>query len=450
MLPHRPSPRALSLALCLVACGAPAALQLAACGGPASPIVLTAPPPSASASGPLAAASASAPAASSSAAAPLASAPEDESDGGPDEGAGSIDTDIPPAPCDLSRPYRGEIGKKTVSVILARSGDALRGATAYDGNTGEIELVGTAAEGKFTLTERKDRKDLATMRGSCEAATGILAGTWNQGTTTLEFRLRPRAAGGVGIAQRVKQIGTPSEEQTSCTWKVRSPVVFGLGNAERTARINTALRIQFPNETDMERQILACGPKVDRHVNGWYSIEANAGGLLSVLLNGYTYMGPAAHGDWNAGGAAVSLDIPTGRRLALKDIVTSSKALRPLIKSCMPFAGNILGWNEWQLEQSIQGVEAEDREPSSVRDPSFLVLPDGLAVLMRNMPTVGAIFEFQGVVVRWGALQRAGLLAPRSPVARLWANQPALAPGDAACARMFFPRWIKPPKEKTP
>ncbi len=448
-MPRRPSSRALSLLLLLAACGAPA-LHLAACGAPPAPIVLTPPPPDApSASAPLAAESASAPlAAGSASAAQVAEVvPEEE---GPNNLAGTIDTDIPTAPCDLDRPYRGEIGKSVVSVILARSGTGLRGATAYDGNTGEIELAGSVgSDGKFTLTERKDKKDLATMKGTCEANTGTLVGTWNQGAVTKEFRLRPRPAGGIGIAQLRKQIGKASEDTPSCTWDVRSPVVFGLGSAEKAGRINAALRLHFFHEADLEREVLACGPKSDKHATGWYSIEANKEGLLSVLLNGYLYFGPAVHGEWNAGGTAVSIDIPTGRQLRVKDVVTSSKALRPVVQSCMEFAGKALEWNEWELERALQGVAAEEGAPSTIREPSILVLPEGLVVLIRNMSTVGAFYEFQGIVVRWGALLRAGILAPRSPVARLWANQKALAAGEPACDRLFIPRWLTK-KTKSP
>jgi hypothetical protein len=177
-------------------------------------------------------------------------------------------------------------------------------------------------------------------------------------------------------------------------------------------------------------------------VTGWYSIEADEQGLLSVLQNGYLYFGPAVHGDWNAAADAVSIDLATGRRLGVKDVVTSAAALRPVVKSCVPFAGAKLELDDYELERSLQGWPAEDGEPSSIHDPTLLVLPDGVAALITGMNTVAAWYELRGPVIRWGALARAGILPARSPIERLWKAVPALGADEPACTRMFTPKWI--------
>jgi hypothetical protein len=84
-------------------------------------------------------------------------------------------------------------------------------------------------------------------------------------------------------------------------------------------------------------------------------------------------------------------------------------------------------------------VPAEEGEPSSIREPGFLVLEDGLAVVMTGMPTVGAGLEFIGPVIRWGALLREGILKRSSPVSRLWAKERPLEKGQPACQRIFTP-----------
>ena len=224
---------------------------------------------------------------------------------------------------------------------------------------------------------------------------------------------------------------------------MRSPAVFGLDDPDREGRINLALRMHFRDEASLEKQVTQCPPRSDNHATGWYSIEADESGVLSVLRNGYLYFGPAVHGEWNAGSDAISIDVPTGRRLALKDVVTSGAALRPIIKSCIPFGAEKLPqWNDYELERNLQGLPAEDGEPSTIHDPTFLVLPDGLAVLLTGLPTVAAWDELHGIVIRWGALKRDGVLAPKSPIARVWATAAALSAGEPACERIFVPRWM--------
>ena len=86
-------------------------------------------------------------------------------------------------------------------------------------------------------------------------------------------------------------------------------------------------------------------------------------------------------------------------------------------------------------------LDSPDLNLRTVFAPSFLLLSEGMAVLIRNQPTVSAALELQGPVIRWGALLRAGILQGASPVARLWKDDVPLPAGEPACIRFFKPRW---------
>lgn len=376
---------------------------------------------------------------------------------------GAIDTEASTAPCDFSRNYRGKVGDSPWSVILKRKDASLEGFVAYDNGSGDLTLRGSVRpDGTFALEESKDGQKGGQIEGRCAAETGILSGTWKQGKTTRNFALSPRSAQGVGIFERRRVIGKSAEEEPLCYLDVHNPAVFGLGDAARAGLINSHLKIKFfgLDEAATEQRVQSCPKGTDNHVTGYYSIEMNEQGVLSILENGYVYLGPAAHGDFNAAAAAISIDIPSGRKLALTDIVTSSKALRPVVTSCMKLVVEKLdGGDEWWHERSIQGVPADkygdpveetskDFVPSSIHEPSFLVLPDGLAVLIRGQNTVGAFLEMQGPVIQWGALLRAGVLKNNSPVGRLWSSAKPLAASDASCVRFFSPKWNTPIKKK--
>jgi hypothetical protein len=434
------------------------ALFACSCGAPASPpVVPGAPPAPLVSASPASSAAPAASAAPSTDTAPPVASDEDEAQ---NNLAGTLDADGPKAPCDFARSYRGKIGEDSLSVVLSKASTKLQGFSAYDTGFGDIELSGAVqADGTFTLAERKDGKDTAALRGRCASETGILTGTWTQGSVTRPFTWSPREAGGTPLAQRARKIERKGKG-SECNWNVRSPAVFGLGDADRTGRINAFLKVRFPgaNEEEMERKVTQCPPGADNQVQGWYSVEANTNGLLSVVENGYAYLGPQVHGDFGAAEAATSVDVPSGRRLALGDLVISSKALRPLVTSCMKlFTESVGGGDEWWWERDIQGVPADKNgdpvdekaptlDPKSLHDPSILVLPDGIAVLLRNQPTVSAQLALRGPVIRWGAMLRAKVLKAGSPAARLWAGEKPLAEGEPACTRVFMPRWVKPRK----
>lgn len=402
----------------------------------------------------------STPATSASAANPPPSdVPPNSDDLVQDNLAGTIDR-MPPvtAPCDFARSYRGTIGTSPFSVVLTRKDKKLEGFVAYDSGVGELNLLGTLVDGgKFSFEESKDGKAGGSFEGTCAASTGILSGTWKLGTKSQPFVLKPRPAGATPLAEKRRVIGPPADQEPMCNLDVQSPAVFGLGDAARAGRINAHLKIQFGglSEAEAEKQVNSCPSGTENHVLAWYSVEMDQQAVLSVVENGYLYLGPAVHGDFNAAAAATSVDIPSGKKLALGDIVTSSKALRPVVHSCMKLVVDQIGsGDEWWFERDIQGMPADkngepveetarDFDPKSVKEPSFLVLSDGLAVLIRNQPTVSAFLELQGVVIRWGALVRAGVLKSNSPISRVWANVKPLGANEPACTRYFEPKWTQ-------
>ena len=371
--------------------------------------------------------------------------------------AAAIDKKVTSAPCDFSRAYRGTIGDGGASISLAKTADEVSGALRYDAGTGELELRGTLASGQLTLKEIVGDKTVGTLSARCDAATGTLSGSWAQDKTSKALVLKPLPAGATPIAQQGRQIGLA--EDSRCTFNVASPIAFGLGDAARTSRINAALKLDFFGVDDkkIERDATACAKGAGIKALGWYAIEANQNGLLSVVMDGYLDIAPSVHGDSNAASRSVSIDVPSGKVLSLRDIVKSPRALRPVVKSCMELTADAIGGGDaWWWEREIQGVpsdkkgkEAEEGsptfDPKSLHDPAILVLPDGLAVLIPPQTTAASGVSGQGPVIQWGALVRAGILNDKSVVARLWAGAQPLPPEAPACVRYFRQGWVTPP-----
>jgi hypothetical protein len=370
--------------------------------------------------------------------------------------AGAIDKKVTTAQCDFARSYRGTVGDSALSVVLAHDGSKVSGALRYDSGSGELELAGTLEAGELIVNELVNGKTVGTLTARCAATTGVLSGTWRKEQIVKPLTLKPLPSGGTPIAQPTKQTGLG--EESRCTFNVAWPAVFGLHDAARTSRINAALKLDFNGVDDakIERDARACPKDAGIKALGFYAIEANDNGVLSVLMDGYLDVAPSVHGDSNAATRSVSIDVPTGKVLALTDIVTSSRALRPVVTSCMELTSNAIGSGDaWWWEREIQGVPsdkngdeaAEDSrtlDPKSLREPSFIVLPDGLAVLIPQQPTVSSFLTGRGPVLQWGALVRAGILKGSSPVARLWSGAKSLPAEAPACVRFFVPAWAAP------
>lgn len=294
------------------------------------------------------------------------------------------------------------------------------------------------------------------LTGRCDPTTGALTGSWVMKGDPKNLQFKPLPKGSMPIVERRMERGTPSE--LSCSLSVDSPAVFGFGNSEKASRINAALKVRFYDHTDSDlaQMIDQClAHKSIGAVMGWYSVEMNSQGVLSVLTNGIINIAPSVHSTWNAAARAVSIDAVTGKTLVLSDVVTSPRALRPLIKRCAVAMVETIGINDFELERSIQGVEADKNgdpvepgapfAPSSVHVPGFLVLPEGLAVLISGMGTVGAFLEQTGPILPWTALAKEGVLRKDSPVARIWQKQLKSMPAgdEPPCTQVFKPQWLR-------
>ncbi|KYF88310.1 hypothetical protein BE20_23325 [Sorangium cellulosum] len=355
------------------------------------------------------------------------------------------------APCDLSRVYRGAVGGAGVTLRLRRTdaGD-LSGEAAYDAGAGALSLDGRIeGDQGFSLREL-DRSGQAVGRyeGRCRLETGALEGTWARGAATKPFALAPGGADAVPLVERRKRFTVPRENPGPCAYDVVRPAVFGLGSAEREGRINLALH-HGPSLLDprLEAHVRRCAPPWSAEVKGGYSVAANTSGLLSVILDGWTYIGPAVHSDVHVGLRVASIDVPTGRELRLEDVIADKAELREMVKACLPFASEALDINEWELERLIHGVPAEDDVPSSIHDPDILVLEDGIAALITGgVPFAGAGIVLKGPVLSWSGLLSRRVLKASSPIARLWAKARPLARGEPLCTRIFSPGDTSPDK----
>src|SRR5262249_43499778 len=162
-----------------------------------------------------------------------------------------------------------------------------------DTGSGELEIAGTiAADGKVKLAEKSGGKEITSFAGACAPETGVIAGTMTvlgkARPETKPFVLRPRPAKGTPLVQRAKRIGKAAEDGPSCFWNVQSPAVFGIGDAARATRLNGLLRVGFGREeARMLREVEQCPRGVTRNALGWYSVEADFQGVLSVVENGY-------------------------------------------------------------------------------------------------------------------------------------------------------------------
>ncbi len=431
-------------ALACVGCSAPGAQPPPTAGKPAASVAL------ATASTPLPVLGSAAPTGSDT------SDATGEAEGPTDLMAGAIDRKVTTGPCDFARPYRGTVGDSALSLALVRKGSQVSGALRYDSGSGELELSGTIEAGELSLQELVSGKTVGTIAARCATTTGILTGTWSREKTVKPLTLKPLPAGGTPIAQQVRRTGLT--EESRCALNVAWPAVFGLHDGARTTRINAALKLDFTGVDDaqIERDVRACPKDAGIMALGYYAIEANDNGLLSVAMDGYLNIAPSVHGDSNAATRNVSIDVPSGKVLALADIVTSARALRPLVTSCMELTSDAIGsGSAWWWEREIHGVPSDkngddaaegsrDFDPKSLRQPAFLVLPDGLAVLIRPQPTVSSFATSRGPVIQWGALMRAGVLRDSSPISRLWSGVKSLPAEAPACVRVFVPAWAAP------
>jgi hypothetical protein len=362
----------------------------------------------------------------------------------------------PAAPCYGSRVYRGEIGKTAVTLRLAPSGDRLGGLGHYDLPGAAIELSGNFQGETFTL----DEKGAGRFRGACDARTGRLTGTYELRGKKTPFSLAPRPAGEAPLHVATERLtvtspvppycarlGRTTETQVLkegiclptdrkalaelqsesgaglCSLELSAPRVFGLANPAAERDANAALTQDGYGyaAADIRAGVKRCPVGGEIKAGGGFSVVHNASDVLSVLFSGFVSEAGAAHGVL-FGPDGVNVDLQSGRRLVITDLVTDEARFRDGILKCKGGDPDELTWG---------GKDALRKAPR------WVVVPGGIAVVMGDLPPVMNGGQGKGPIASFAALAGRGLLRADSPVARLWAGVVPAAAGAPLCSAML-------------
>lgn len=385
--------------------------------------------------------------------------------------------DAPPPialPCDYERNYRGTIDERTTfSVRLHRDASGrLTGKLRYDQGNAPIELTGEVrTDGSFRLQE----KGGGTFDGRCADGSGILAGSYQ---TAKAFEMRPRPDGEpslfvlhtheVGLMtnppgcagapksdrpqsftpkgaaepllcfprdpkERLKPHDDFAGPNGTCALSGRSLQVFGGASADADRLTNAALgpsgRPWFRD--DIRKSVKACpydAASGGFAAGGGYEIAFADKDVLSVLLQGSVF----EYRTTPFAPETVTIDVRTGKRLALADVITDEAKFQAEMRTCMPLYralipnvfqpvddfGTYLGWTKGQT-------------------PRWVIVPGGIALLGFYEAKVEEALSGTGPVVPWSVLARDGLLVPGSSVARLWDGVTPAAPKAPVCEQVY-------------
>jgi hypothetical protein len=359
---------------------------------------------------------------------------------------------LPAAPCDLSRVYRGSIGSSTITIQLSRSGEALQGTASYDLSGAPIEMTGTYRGDTLILNE----KGAGRFQGTCDGKTGQLSGTYELKKKTSPFALAPRPLGEAAIhsiRERVStrspvppscaRLGRTTESRTVngryclpndpkalaelqeesgvglCSLELWSPRVFGLANPAAERLANAALTHDGFGYAapDVRATVNRCPLYGEMKVSGGFQIVHNQAGVLSVFFSGWVSETGAAHGA-GIGPAGVNVDLQTGRRLVIGDLVTSESAFRDAILGCVTGDPGEFTWGT----------------PDAFRKaPRWVIVTGGIAVVIGDVAPIMHGAEGTGPVASFAALAGRRLLRGDSPVARLWAGVKPAASNAPLC-----------------
>ncbi|APR79297.1 Hypothetical protein A7982_04644 [Minicystis rosea] len=422
------------------------ALVLAGCSA-----VPPAPPPAAPA--PTAAPAAAAPSASTSASAPASPAAPawvvDEDGKGTPLSADLDAPNVPDAACFAARVYRGTIGKERVTIAIATNGARLSGRVHYDLPGPGIELSGEIKGGSFSLVE----KGAGRFEGTCEAKTGRLTGSYALSGKKTAFALAPRPGGETAlhvVHERIRgtspvpsycaRLGKTTETQTVaegiclpsdpaalaalqeaygaglCTFELRAPRVFGFENpgVERAANVALSHDGAEYASPSVLASVKRCPAGGEVKAGGGFSIVHNASEVLSVFLSGYINEANAAHGAM-FGPDPVVVDLRSGKRLAIGDVVSDEAAFRKAILACDPGNYEDLEWGE---------------KDSLRKAPRWAIVPGGIAVVVGPVAPIKNGLQGRGPIASFASLVKRRLLRADSTIARLWAGVTP-APDDA-------------------
>lgn len=361
---------------------------------------------------------------------------------------------LPPLPCWGERVYRGDIGKAPVTVKIATDGARLSGLAHYDVAGSALALSGTRRGDAFTI----DEKGAGRFVGKCDPATGQLAGDYVLRGKLSAFSLAPRPSGEVAIHEVHEHLDVTSpvpaycaklgrttetvtvkerfclptdpkalaalQEESSvglCHLDLRAPRVFGLATPGAESLANAALsqdRFQYASR-EVRAEVKRCPLGGEMSTNGGFSLVYNADDVLSVYFSGFISQTNAAHGA-AIGPEPVVVDLRSGKRLAIGDVVSDEAAFRTAILAC------------YGDDEDIQwGGDA-------VRSaPRWVVVPGGIAVVVGSVPPIKNGAQGRGPMASFASLLRHKLLRADSPVARLWAGVAPAAKDTPFCEAMM-------------
>jgi hypothetical protein len=101
------------------------------------------------------------------------------------------------------------------------------------------------------------------------------------------------------------------------------------------------------------------------------------------------------------------VDLATGKRLAIGEVVTDERAFHDAIMACDEGLREDLDW---------------DPKGEFRKAPRWAVVPGGIAVVVGDVPPPKNGLQGRGPIASFASLARRKLLRADSPVARLWAG----------------------------
>jgi hypothetical protein len=411
-------------------------------------MVSAAPPPAVSAAPPPSAA----PTPSAIAPAPPPAAGADEEGHGTPLFGRLDDPGLPDAPCDLTRVYRGTVGKSGLTLRLALRGEQIEGLAHYDLPGPPLTLSGSFQGGALVVQEKGGGR----FEGHCDGKSGRLTGTYALKKSSSPFAFVPRPLGEAAlhtVSERLrvqspvpaycKGLGRTTETTMTkggmclptdpkalaelqresdighCALDFTSPRVFGLESAaaERLAASTLAHDVFAASPVDVRALVKRCELNAEVQAGAGFSVVYNVNDVLSVFFWGSASEANAAHPAM-LGPEGMTLDLKTGRALALADVVTDEGAFRDAILTCAGGDADTFGWGT---------------KDASRKTARWVMAPGGIAVVGGDFAPIMHGAEGKGPIASFAALAARRLLRGDSPVARLWAGVTPAAMAAPLC-----------------
>lgn len=204
-----------------------------------------------------------------------------------------------------------------------------------------------------------------------------------------------------------------------CSLDLDSPRVFGLATpgAERLANAALTHDSFAYAAADLRASVRRCPAGGETKIGGGFATVYNADEVLSVFFSGFVSQAEAAH-PGIFGPETVTLDLRTGRRLSIGDLVSDEAAFREAILGC---AGHDPEEYSWGTKDAFR------------KAPRWVVVPGGIAVVLGDVSPVMHGAGGTGPIASFAGLMARQLLRKDSPVARLWASEKPVSRDAPLC-----------------